>query len=103
MGDKCVLRKEWKIVCEDLKQIYKEANLEEAKAASESFVTKYQKNKILIKKYMINENHLLGLFGNEITEQTTDEELENIINATSEKEYEGHINFFGQWTTESKK
>ncbi len=37
-------------------------NLEEAKAASESFVTKYQKNKILIKKYMINENHLLGLF-----------------------------------------
>lgn len=59
---KCVPRKEWKIVCEDLKQIYKAANLEEAKAASESFVTKYQKNKILIKKYMINENHLLGLF-----------------------------------------
>ena len=43
------------------------------------------------------------LFGNEITEQTTDEEFVNIIDTTSEKDYDGHINFFGQWTTEAKK
>lgn len=37
------------------------------------------------------------LFGKSIGEETTDDELENIIESTPEKSWNGHINFFGEW------
>lgn len=40
------------------------------------------------------------LFGNKIDEQTSDEEIKKIINSTDEKDYNGHIDFFGRWISE---
>jgi 1,2-phenylacetyl-CoA epoxidase catalytic subunit len=37
------------------------------------------------------------LFGKEISEKTTDREIIEIIEQTPNEEYDGHINFFGEW------
>jgi len=42
------------------------------------------------------------LFGNKIKEQTTDQELIDIIKSTPKEDYNGHITFFGEFTTGSK-
>lgn len=59
---KCIARKDWKEMCLNLKTVYKAENKEEAQAASEAFKEKYKNNKLLIKKYENNEEHLLGLY-----------------------------------------
>ncbi len=42
------------------------------------------------------------LFGKKVTKNTTFEEYINIIKLTPESEYNGHIDFFGNWIPEKK-
>jgi len=54
----------------------------------------------LADKIQMNHYGKAYLFGKEVTEQTTNEELKNIIFETPKKEYNGHIDFFGKWIPE---
>ena len=47
----CVPKKEMKVLCDDLKYIYKANSIEEAMASVQSFVEKYKNNRILLKKF----------------------------------------------------
>lgn len=59
---KCVPRKKWQELCNDLKTIYKAPNRETAISASEEFKEKYANNKLLIKKFENNVESMLDLF-----------------------------------------
>ncbi|MEI6054084.1 MAG: hypothetical protein WCQ49_01810 [Candidatus Saccharibacteria bacterium] len=65
--------------------------------------TIFQKlGKELSDKVQMDHYGRLYLFGKKIASETTDEEIISIINTTSEKDDDGYINFFGEWTTEPK-
>ena len=59
---KCVARKQWKELCDDLKRIYKNVNLESATDASNNILEKWKTNKILYKKLSNDIPHLLQLY-----------------------------------------
>lgn len=59
---KCVPRKKWQELCNDLKTIYRAPNRETAISASEEFKEKYANNKLLIKKFENNIESILDLF-----------------------------------------
>ncbi len=80
-----------------------EKAVEKNRSLNERVNKKFQNMGIALSdKVQMDHYGKLYLFGNEITEQTTDEELTSIIESTPEKNYEGSINAFGQWTNESK-
>lgn len=49
-------------------------------------------------KVQMNHYGILYLFGNMVSEKTTDDELIKIIKSTPEKSWNGKIDFFGKWT-----
>ena len=55
-------RKQWKELCDDLKRIYKNVNLESATDASNNILEKWKTNKILYKKLSNDIPHLLQLY-----------------------------------------
>ena len=55
-------RKQWKELCDDLKRIYKNVNLESATDASNNILEKWKTNKILYKKISNDIPHLLQLY-----------------------------------------
>ena len=55
-------RKQWKELCDDLKRIYKNVNLESATDASNNILDKWKTNKILYKKLSNDIPHLLQLY-----------------------------------------
>ena len=59
---KCVARKQWKELCDDLKRIYKNVNLEAATDAANNILEKWKTNKILYKKLSNDIPHLLQLY-----------------------------------------
>ena len=59
---KCVSKKEWKELCNDLKEIYKAPTKEAAVDASKLILEKWKDNKILIKKLNNDIPHMLQLF-----------------------------------------
>lgn len=59
---KCVSKKEWKSLCNDLKEIYKALTKETATDASKLILDKWKENKILIKKLNNDIPHMLQLF-----------------------------------------
>ena len=59
---KCVARKQWKELCDDLKRLYKNVNLESATDASNNILEKWKTNKILYKKLSNDIPHLLQLY-----------------------------------------
>ena len=59
---KCVSKKEWKSLCNDLKEIYKAPTKETATDASKLILDKWKENKILIKKLNNDIPHMLQLF-----------------------------------------
>lgn len=59
---KCVSKKEWKELCNDLKEIYKAPSKEAASDASKAILDKWKDNKILIKKLNNDIPHMLQLF-----------------------------------------
>lgn len=59
---KCVSKKEWKSLCNDLKEIYKAPTKEAATDASKLILDKWKENKILIKKLNNDIPHMLQLF-----------------------------------------
>ena len=58
----CVPKKEMKVLCDDLKYIYKANSIEEAMASVQSFVEKYKNNRILLKKFENNLESMLNLY-----------------------------------------
>lgn len=58
----CVLRKEQKDLCDNLKLIYKANNKDEALAAVDSFREKYKNNRILMRKLESNIDSLIDLY-----------------------------------------
>ena len=59
---KCVSRKQWQELCNDLKTIYKTTDLESANEASKNVLEKWKTNKILIKKLEKDIPHMLQLY-----------------------------------------
>ena len=55
-------RKQWKELCDDLKRIYKNVNLEAATDAANNILEKWKTNKILYKKLSNDIPHLLQLY-----------------------------------------
>ena len=60
--NKCVPRKEWQKLCNDLKLIYKNINIESAIDASKQVLEKWKDNKILCKKLEKDIPHMLQLY-----------------------------------------
>jgi hypothetical protein len=48
-------------------------------------------------KILVNHYGVCYLFGKEIDERTTDEQIVQIVKQTPEEEYDGHVDFFGRW------
>ncbi len=60
--NKCVSRKQWKELCDDLKTIYKTINIESAKDASTQVLEKWKDNKLLYRKLTNDIPHMLQLY-----------------------------------------
>ena len=54
-------------------------------------------------KVQMNRYGQLYLFGKKIEEKTTEDEITNIIKSKPKEDYNGHIDFFGTWKTDSRK
>ena len=59
---KCVSRKQWQELCNDLKTIYKTTDLESAEEATKIVLEKWKTNKILMKKLENDIPHMLQLY-----------------------------------------
>lgn len=59
---KCVSRKQWQELCNDLKTIYKTTDLESAEEATKIMLEKWKTNKILVKKLENDIPHMLQLY-----------------------------------------
>lgn len=59
---KCVSRKQWQELCNDLKTIYKTTDLESAEEATKIVLEKWKTNKILVKKLENDIPHMLQLY-----------------------------------------
>jgi hypothetical protein len=79
-------------------------------ACKRNEILNYSVNDIFVKlemelndKVQMNHYGQPYLFGKKIEVKTTDDEIINIIKSTPKEDYNGHINFFGTWKTDSNK
>lgn len=59
---KCLPRKQWKELCDDLKTIYKTVDIDSATESSKKVLKKWEENKMLSKKLQSDIPHMLQLY-----------------------------------------